>query len=172
MRTAAEDKYNPNCPLRLCWTVTHRSAVWHNPISHSGDEKMPIKDRKQGPKSQNPIKARGKGGWQEYQFVDMRLSQTDKTKFDEWLMSSGEEISDLLNMYCENGYKFSVSYDGNNDCFIGSMTCLGETDNNYRFVLTSRNDNWYNALALCVYKTQVLCENGHWDTSYRPTNFG
>lgn len=98
----------------------------------------------------------------EITFVQYRLNAQEKKDFAEWKEKSADRLEDLLVMSIEKGYKMSVSWDEAHDCFIGSMTCKDEESPNYNMCMTSRDSQWYSALLMNVYKTDVLCDEGLW----------
>lgn len=125
-----------------------------------------IKRRKTSKPTQNG------NGFQDFEFVEMRLDASDKAQFQAYVSSSADELWDDLYTLIQAGYKLSVSYMDNNDCFIASLTCRSDGDPNYNRVLSSRSDSFIDAVLLGVYKTTVLCKDNHWPTTPAVNNWG
>jgi len=105
---------------------------------------------------------KGGNGFAEITFVQYRLNAQEKKDFAEWKEKEAPRLEDMLVMAIEKGYKMSVSWDDQHQCFIGSMTCKDGGHGNHNMCMTSRDNQWYSALLMNVYKTDVLCEDGLW----------
>jgi len=89
----------------------------------------------------------------EYSFVKFELSRSEKAQFARSLPPDMARVWDTLYRLLEDGHKLSLSYDGNNSCYIASLTCnSGSRTHNHHAVLTARADNAEVALALLLYK--------------------
>lgn len=108
----------------------------------------------------------------EITFVQYRLNAQEKKDFGEWKSKEETRLEDILVMAIEKGYKMSVSWDETHQCFIGSMTCKDETSANFNQCMTSRDSQWYSALLMNIYKTEVLCDNGLWSDLGDNTELG
>jgi len=108
----------------------------------------------------------------EYSFVKFELSRGEKAEFAKSLPADMARVWDTLYAFLGDGHKLSLSYDVNNNCYIASLTCNGGSrTQNHRAVLTARADNVDVALALLLYKDELL--EGHWPTGNDNTyNFG
>jgi len=117
-----------------------------------------------------PIATRN--GFDQFEFVDMRLETSEKAEFKAYLATSGNELWDDLYTLVQAGYKLSVSYMPESDCFIASLTCKSNGDVNENRVLTSRSDDFVEAVMLNVYKTTVVCKDRAWPTTKTANNWG
>jgi hypothetical protein len=108
----------------------------------------------------------------EYAFVRFELSRSEKAAFAATLPPDMAKVWDTLYALLEDGHKISLSYDANNVCYVASLTCnSGSRTQNHHAVLSARADNPDVALALLVYKDELL--EGHWPTGNDQTyNFG
>lgn len=110
--------------------------------------------------------------WSNFEFVNIPLTEADKTHFKELQSTNPDELDDALVTLVEGEYKFSVTWDKSNECFIGSLTCRHPSDDNYGYVLSSRSDNLFEVMRLCVFKHVYLCENGSWPKDKRQSSWG
>lgn len=110
--------------------------------------------------------------WKDFEFVNVSMSDTDKAHFKELQETASDELDDSLVTLVEGGYKLSASWDGSNDCFIVSLTCKHETDDNYGYVLSSRSNNLLEAMRLGVFKTMYLCKDGVWPKDTKQNSWG
>lgn len=107
-----------------------------------------------------------------FRFVNINLKQADKAEYAKWVKSHAEGFFDKIADFIERGYKASIRYDHDHSCYIGTWTCVDETHPNYNAALTSRADNYLEALALGIYKTEQLCNDGIWDEQAESRNWG
>jgi hypothetical protein len=110
--------------------------------------------------------------WQKIEFVNINLSKAEKTQFKSWFTENEAELPRLLSVFIAAGYKTSLKWDNENDCFIATATCVDESLENSGKALSSRSDNWLEALALNYFKTDVLSEKGVWESSGRGNSWG
>lgn len=111
-------------------------------------------------------------GYQKIEFVNINLSKAEKTQFKSWFSEHEVEIPRLVTVFVAAGYKLSLKWDNENDCFIATSTCNDETMENGGKALSSRSDNWVEAIALNIFKTDVLSENGIWESSGKGNSWG
>lgn len=100
--------------------------------------------------------------WKDFEFVDIKLSDADKAHFKQQYAENAPELFDALVTLVEGGYKLTISGDERNACFISSLTCKHEADDNYGYVLTSRSDDLYECMLLGAFKHIYLCKDGVW----------
>lgn len=103
--------------------------------------------------------------FEDFKFVQIRLYEADKDKFEQWRKSEGQDTDLLLARMAMDGYKMSLSWDENHSCFICSHTCLNPKDENYCLVLTSRSDDVLEAMSMNVFKHLVMCHDTVWPMS-------
>jgi len=144
----------------------HPTAFYVRLINQLLDDKQEKIMAKQGKSPRNG------GAFAEISFVQYRLNAQEKKDFSEWKEKEAARLEDLLVMSIEKGYKMSVSWDETHQCFIGSMTCKEESSPNHNMCMTSRDSQWYSALLMNVYKTNVLCDGGLWSDLGDNTELG
>lgn len=95
-------------------------------------------------------------------FVNINLSEDDKTKFVGWLESQGDSwVGEFANVMAD-GYKVGCTWDAANTCFIASMTGKEEGTPNYNCCITARSNEWSEALQLLHFKHEVICSGLAW----------
>lgn len=110
--------------------------------------------------------------WQKVEFVNINLSKSEKTQFKAWYSENQAELPRLLTAFIAAGYKLSIKWDNENACFIATSTCIDESLNNSGKALSSRSDDWLEAIALNLFKTDVLSEDGTWESSGKGNSWG
>jgi len=110
--------------------------------------------------------------WAKIEFVNINLSKQEKTQFKSWYTEIQAELPRLVAVFIAAGYKQSIKWDNENDCFIATATCVDDSLENSGKALSSRSDDWMEAIALNVFKTDVLSEKGVWEASGKGNSWG
>lgn len=97
--------------------------------------------------------------YRETKFASVRLSSDELAKFDTWYEKSFPDFWELLTVHLSAGWKLSVTWDKENDCFIASSTNHAEKSVNYRTCVTSRDNEWFGAVMMNVFKCHVLYDD-------------
>lgn len=110
-------------------------------------------------------------------FINVRLTDEDKTAFAAWLKENEASVmTDFLECVTK-GFKFSLSYDPDGDFYLATFTAGGlkMIGLNARACMTARAPDWFEAVALLMFKHVVLAK-GNWGSfkpkSLRFDNFG
>lgn len=111
-------------------------------------------------------------GWPETQFVTIRLNGKHKDGFREWMQRNSEEVALDVASFMSDGHKSSITWDDTNACWIASSTCKDEASKNYNHCLSSRSSEWYEALAMNVYKHNIMCNKGAWVDQQEDNDWG
>jgi hypothetical protein len=108
----------------------------------------------------------------EVEFVQHKLNAEEKVQFTSW--GSGKNFdSDLeVSDFIQHGWKVSVSWDMNNDCYIVAATCKDEKSVNVNKCITSRSDQWFEALLMNVFKVTVLFKGQALSTAPKDDSWG
>lgn len=114
----------------------------------------------------------GKGNFNDFTFVEIRLAEADKDQFKAWAKNNTDDSLDLLSALVNSGYKLSVSWSDYNDCYTASLTGVEENGPNFQHVMTSRSDELWEAVMIALYKHYVLCPNGEWPTDKQANDWG
>lgn len=108
----------------------------------------------------------------EVQFANLKIDSKHKDSFEEWKESKPEDVALDVASFISNGHKTSISWDNDNHCWIVSATCKEERSPNYNYCLTSRSDDWYEAMCMNVYKHKFIAKEGKWSDQQEDRNWG
>lgn len=97
-----------------------------------------------------------------YSFAHINISPELKKQFKAWFSESAEGFEELCAAFLLSGHKQSVSWNDHDDCYIASLTCNDSQDANYKLILTSRSDNWLEAILLNIFKASVCSAGEPW----------
>lgn len=132
------------------------------------NQKQPNRPRNGNSKSNshNPI------DWKNFEFANVKLTKPQQDEFHRWYEDNNKDIDEYVRQLVNSNHKITLSSDQSNDCVIASVTCKDELSPNYGYVLTSRSDNWLEALCLCVFKDTVVCVDIPWSEAGDTSNWG
>jgi|SRR5215471_17617782 len=108
----------------------------------------------------------------EFVFVDVRLSKSDQADFLDWCLKDAKDNLQVVAQLIGEGFKTSLSWDVENVCFIASCTCRVENDPRYNHCVTSRSDDWMEAILLNSYKIHKLMTTDDWLSPRAGNNWG
>jgi len=114
---------------------------------------------------------KGKNDWG-MTFVNFRLGKEEKDEFKAYMSAKPDILSEKLAIFIGEGHKVSLSWDDNNKCFIGSATCKDEGSINNNHCMTSRSDDWFEALMMNVYKANELAAGTAWSDLSESADWG
>lgn len=117
-------------------------------------------------------KRESNANWTAIEFVSCTLSAEDKKAFTAWHKQHANDWFSLLTDLVGSGYKFTLSEDATNDCFIASVTCKEERNPNVNKCLSARSNDAAEAMALLMFKHHVLSDNGIWLFESAANNWG
>jgi len=110
--------------------------------------------------------------WNDIEFVNVKLTEDQKTQFTAWAQKPPTPITDLIGQSMVNLYRISCGWDDSNQCFIATITGKKEAKFNASRSMSSRSDDWYEALALCMFKHYVLFGERTWQGETDRNNWG
>jgi hypothetical protein len=113
-----------------------------------------------------------KRDWGNTQFVNYRLNAQEKVKFRTYMEQSTDELSLILATFISAGHKVSLTWDDENKCYIASATCKNPKSANLDCCLSSRAPDWFEALMLNPFKSDVLMGGNAWKAESGEDNFG
>jgi hypothetical protein len=101
-------------------------------------------------------------------FIDARLTEEDKKMFADWHKQLGTAVWISFSDYLSGGLKASLSYDAQGDFFVATFTGAGIPliGIDLRCCLTARAPEWETAVALLIFKHEVMAQKD-WGT-YKP----
>lgn len=104
-------------------------------------------------------------------FINIRLSDEQKEEFRVWLAEYGQHVAGYLDDALSEGIKFGAAADRENACFVVTFTGALVDGSNERYCCTSRNDTLNSAIALAVWKHEVLAGGDYGNFSPRTGDF-
>lgn len=103
-----------------------------------------------------------KPSFSDFQFVSYTLSKSEKVAFSKWWEEKASDAFVFVSEVVNSGYKVSLSWDAENDCYIATFTCMEKKSPNYCLVMSSRSDDLWEAIGINLYKHYVLfSESGY-----------
>jgi len=94
-------------------------------------------------------------------FINVRLSDSQRENFHEWEAANSAHIGAFYEDHLGEGIKFSAAYDRENESYVVSYTGRLVAISPDRFCVTSRAGTLSQALALAVYKHEVMAEGDY-----------
>lgn len=122
-----------------------------------------------------PAKAksnRNNGNLFDVVFVNVKIDIAEEGKFNAWTSRKDGEVAFDIAKAISDGHKIGLSWDSGNACFIVSATCKDDASINYNHCISSRSDDWYEALMMTVYKVQVMLADKAWSSGAERSNWG
>lgn len=110
--------------------------------------------------------------WQNTKFAQITLNNDEKDAFDVWRNVKGFDSALEIGVLISEGWKSSVTWDDSNKCFIVAATCKDERNVNANICVSSRSDDFVEALLLNVYKVKVLFKGKAIPTERAANNWG
>lgn len=96
------------------------------------------------------------------EMISSKLTDAELLEFETWYAKQQPKLWNTLTDILLDGHKQGVSWDAYNDCFIASLTGRGDGVTNDGRCLTSRSQDWIEAVALNLYKHLVIYQKGLW----------
>lgn len=103
-------------------------------------------------------------------FVQVSLDEAHRDDFDQWASETGPAIYRELTTALDSGLKFTLSYDGANQCYIASLTGRPDVAGIRPFTccLSARAGTFEDAIAVLMYKHAALLHYDWWDVVNEP----
>lgn len=95
-------------------------------------------------------------------FHNIRLTNEQKPDFINFVGEADEPLVKMLAQLGMDGYKFSVTFDPERDCYILAITGTDLAVVNKNSCFTSRSADFTEACMMGLYKHYVLAEGGDW----------
>lgn len=92
----------------------------------------------------------------EITFVTLKLDKEQAAQFQSWQNDKKTDLELEVADFMSKGWKTSITWDMNNDCFIVASTMKTDPSPNLNVCVTSRSTLWYEALCMNVFKVMVL----------------
>lgn len=94
--------------------------------------------------------------------VNITLTQSDKPKFDKWVKSSEFTVERFFLWLAEKGYKVSIKFNSERVAYSCSLIGTDEAVENTHSIMSSWSDDAIEAMAMSIYKAEVICDGGAW----------
>jgi len=107
-----------------------------------------------------------------FQFAQIRLNTEQRDEFYDWTKSFKTSVAECMAEMALSGYKFSLSADIENECFIASYTQRKPGHVHMNITVSSRSDDWEEAYWLTFYKIKVLYEDKALPLEQTKNNWG
>lgn len=119
-------------------------------------------------------KKNGKSGGSQFstKFAVISLDSEGKELAKQWLAANHKDLDTFFVDLVRDGWKTSLRWDSENDCFIASATCVDDDNRNYDVCVTSRSDNMYEAVLINYYKIYILFDNKKLPVESAKANWG
>ena len=103
-------------------------------------------------------------------FVQVSLDEAHRDEFDMWAGETGTGIYRELTDALDSGLKFTLSYDGANQCHIATLTGRPDVSGERGFTccLSARAGTFEDAIAVLMYKHASLLHYDWWDAVNEP----
>lgn len=103
-------------------------------------------------------------------FIPCNIDAAEKASFEQWFHGDDAVVWGYLADCLFEGFKFSTSFDKANDCYICSLAGRPDRLGEHRFnaVLTARAGDFNTALALLMYKNEVILGRDWWAALNQP----
>lgn len=103
-------------------------------------------------------------------FVQVSIDEAHRDEYDLWLSETGGAVYRELDDALGSGLKFTLAFDGANQCYIASLTGRPDTDGVRAFTccLSARGGTFEEAIAVLIYKHCSLLHCDWWDAVNEP----
>ncbi len=98
----------------------------------------------------------------QWTFVHYKIPREDKGKLEEYIEACKGDVDSTISDLCGQGYKLSLSWVDDKSSYVCTITPKDGVKKNVRSSLPSWSDDWKEAVFMCGYKNEVLCNNGDW----------
>jgi len=104
-------------------------------------------------------------------FINIRLSEEQTGEFHGWYAVNQQHVAGYLDDHLADGVKFGAAYDAENECVIVTYTGALVSKSNERYCVTSRAGTLSAAVALAVWKHEVLAQGDYGAYNVRTGEF-
>ena len=103
-------------------------------------------------------------------FVQVSIDDAHRDEFDLWLSEIGDGVTRELDDAVGSGLKFSLAFDGQNQCYIATFTGRPDIIGQRAFTcaLSARGGTLSEAIAVLIYKHVPLLHYDWWDAVNEP----
>jgi len=91
-------------------------------------------------------------------YVDVKLDKKAQGEYKAW-RETITDVFTLIDELCENSYRLSCSLDTFNDCFMATLSCTDEKNDNAGYILVGRGSTALTAVLQLLYKERLIGAN-------------
>jgi hypothetical protein len=97
-------------------------------------------------------------------FVPLNVSEGEKEVFQQWWSDNPTEVRRVLDDALGAGLKFTLTFDGSNQCYIASLTGRPDPSGERAFTccLSARGGTFEEAIAVLTFKHDHLLQTDWW----------
>lgn len=106
------------------------------------------------------------------EFINIEMDDKHEKAFTAYHGLHIDKMGKLVSELAADGNKIGISFDGDNECFIISVTCKDESSDNHNKCYTSRSDDWVEALMIALYKWDEIFGRTTWVGKTQRKNWG
>ena len=99
-----------------------------------------------------------------FNLIEYRLDDAQIVSFEEWVKTAKPTVKTCLNYCAEKSIKISLTFTEKNESWCCSLTGREENKHNAGTTLTTWSEDPIEALMMAVFKTNVIFEDGKWQT--------
>lgn len=149
--------------------LNHLGVPSNGFISHLTRKVHQLEERVMASKNS---KVQANEAWKTTTFVQYRLSREDKAAFEQWSSRKEGDVALDIAAFMSSGAKTSITWDTSNNVWIVSATMRDEDHKSYNQCLTSRSDDWYEAMRMNAFKALVLAGKNPWSSLQSEQDWG
>jgi hypothetical protein len=105
-------------------------------------------------------------------FCEVAMTESDAKNFEVWNAENSKDMFPRMEECALNGYKLSLVWDMQNECYIATYSCQDDASPNYRSSVSSRSDDAIEAICLLHYKVYIKLDGLNWRERPTRTNWG
>jgi hypothetical protein len=105
-------------------------------------------------------------------FAVIALDSEGKQLAKQWLASNSKDLDTFFVDLVRDGWKTSLRWDNENDCFIASCTNVDDDSKNHNTCVTSRSDNMYESILINYYKIYIMFDGKKLPVEQAKDNWG
>ena len=120
-------------------------------------------------KNELSYKSRSRNEWR---FAKVNLTEEQRAEYLLFAANEGFDPYEQLGLLIAEGYKFSATFDGDNDAWIATLSGRKFEGPNQETSLSARHGSLYDAVSLVLFKHLVVCKGGTWTDQISESNWG
>lgn len=97
-------------------------------------------------------------------FVKRKILKEEREQFAEYQKSMKGSVNSIITMLCGESLKLSISWVDDRNSYVATVTPKKGVKRNEGMSLTGWSDSWEEAVFMCGFKHEALCDGGDWST--------